>query len=163
MISCQRGGGPGAAGQGKRWHYGTSWGLPCSAGSHWSAGTEQEPDSAGCSPGMTTVRTAGTGHAVAVVVVVASCTFVVVFSVVAAVPVSVAVLTVAAVVLTFVVVLNVVAEPVFVVDVVVAAADDVALSTVVVAADDGTSAAADTSAVAGLEGWNMAGVEAGWE
>ena len=106
-ISCQRGeAGPAEAG--RRWHCENVWGLPCSDGSRCCV-VDTEQDSAGCIPVRRIFRTAGTGLAVAAVVVAAAaCTFVVVFSAVAAAPTFADVSTVPAAVPTVAVVLFVV-------------------------------------------------------
>ena len=140
----------GPAGEGRRWHCGTSWGRPYSAHTHCYGAAaavqgNQGPGQHACSPEKTTSRTAGTDHAAAaVVIVVVACTFAVVFSVVAAELAVVVVLAVAVAGPTFVVVSSVAGEPTF-----------AALSVVVVAVD---RSAVDISAaaVAGEEGWSMA-------
>ena len=149
--------------EGRRWHCGTAWGLPCSDGSRCCVvDTEQDP--AGCIPERRICRTARTGLAVVVAAAAVACTFVVVFSAVVAGPTIADVSTVPAVeptvaVVSFVVVVltvavDVVAEPS------VAVVDAVAGPVVVVAAAVDTSVAGTSAGCveAGAGGWSMAEV-----
>ena len=141
----------GPARPGRRWRCGTAGGRPCSAGSHCYAEAADQgsraQDHLECSPGKTTSRTAGTDHAAAAVVVVAACTFAVVFSVVVAE-------------LTFVVALAAAAEPTFVVVSIAAAAVVVAPTfadlSAVVAAVDRSVVDISAAAEAGAVGWSRA-------